>query len=334
MRLKWRCRLYLTGALAMTLPGLTVAQSPSVQMPRVGLLAWSTCDTSSFLRGDGEFGSFVHGLGEFGYRPGETVTIECRSAGERYDGLGAAAAELVRLRVDVIVTTSQPAGHAAHDATGTIPIISVVSGDPIAAGLARSLAKPGGNLTGVSYYATELTAKRLELLREAMPGVATVDVLANPDISYLPFEEDTKRAGEKLGIALRIRHISEPADLKGAFSKMETENAQAVFVLPDVMFSWEASRIASLALEHHLPVMAWGGWFTQAGCLMAYSAQYDLMNRRLAFYVDRILKGAKPGDLPIEQPTAFELSVNLKTAKALGLELPQDLLLRADELIE
>src|SRR5215207_11751772 len=110
MRLKWRCRLYFTGALAMTLPGLTVAQSPSVQMPRVGLLAWSTCDTSSFLRGDGEFGSFVHGLGEFGYRPGETVTIECRSAGERYDGLGAAAAELVRLRVDVIVTTSQPAG--------------------------------------------------------------------------------------------------------------------------------------------------------------------------------------------------------------------------------
>jgi putative tryptophan/tyrosine transport system substrate-binding protein len=334
MRLKWRCRLYLTCALAMALPGLAAAQSPSARMPRVGLLAWSPCDTPSFARGDGEFGSFMHGLGEFGYSPGETVTIECRSAGGRYDSLEAAAAELVRLGVDVIVTNSQPAGHAAHDTTNTVPIVSIVSGDPVAAGLARSLAKPGGNLTGVSYYATELTAKRLELLREAIPGAATVDVLANPDVSYLPFEEDTKRAGGRLGIALRIRHVSEPADLEGAFSKMKAENAQAVFVLPDVMFAWEASRIAALALEHHLPMMAWGGWFTQAGGLMAYSAQYDQMNRRLAFYVDRILKGAKPGDLPIEQPTAFELSINLKTAKALGLELPQDLLLRAVELIE
>jgi putative ABC transport system substrate-binding protein len=277
---------------------------------------------------------FMRGLGELGYKPGETVTIECRSAGRRYDGLATAAADLARLPVDVIVTDSEPAGRAALDATTTIPIVTIISGDPVGGGMARSLAKPGGNLTGVTYYATELTAKRLELLKEMIPEFTTVGVLANPNVSYMPFEEDTKRAAGRLGITARVHQVSEPTDLKSAFSQMKAEGAQAVFVLPDLMLASEASRIAALALEHRLPTMAWGGWYTEAGCLMAYSSDYRAMSHRLAFYVDRILKGAKPGDLPIEQPTTFKLSINLKTAAALGVEVPQSILMLADEVIE
>jgi putative ABC transport system substrate-binding protein len=311
--------------LMLIFPVLAAGQSSATQMPRIGLLRWSSCNTDP---------SFLRGLVELGYKPGETVTIECRSAGGHDNGFATAAAELVQLGVDVIVTMSQPAGHAARNATNTIPIVTIVSGDPVAAGLARSLAKPGGNLTGVSYYATELTAKRLEFLKEMIPEISTIDVLANPIVSYLPFETDTKRAGGQLGVAVRVHQVSKPGDLAGAFSAMKAENAQAVFVLPDLMLSYSAQRIAALALEHRLPTMAWGTWFTSAGCLMAYSARYDLIAHRLAYYVDRILKGAKPGDLPIEQPMKFNLSINLKTAKALGLDVPQTLLLRADEIFE
>ena len=320
---------YLACALVMTLPALAAAQSPPTQTPRIGFLAWSTCEWA--LRAGSPF---LRGLRDLGYKPGETVTIECRSAGGHDDGLAVAAAELVALGVDVIVSMSEPAARAAHKATDTIPIVSIISGDPVAGGLARSLAKPGGNLTGISYYATELTGKRLDLLKKAVPELTTVDVLANPVVSYFPFEEDTKRAAGRLGVAVRIHHVSEPADLASAFSAMKANNAQAVFVLPDMMLANEASRIAALALEHRLPTMAWGYWYTNAGCLMAYSAWYPDLAHRLAFYVDRILKGAKPGDLPIEQPTTFRLSINLKTAKALGLELPETLLLQADDFIE
>jgi putative ABC transport system substrate-binding protein len=324
MRKRRRRCLWLACALVMTLPALAVAQSPPAQLPRIGLLAWSSCDEPLFLRG----------LNELGYKPGETVTIECRDAGGNYDGLPPAAAELVALGVDVIVGLSQPAGMAARDATDTIPIVSIVSGDPVAVGLVQSLAKPGGNLTGLSYYATELTGKRLELLKEMLPEVTTVDVLANPIVAYLPFEGDAKREAGRLGLALRIHQVSEPGELERAFSAMAVEGAQAVFVLPDMMFAKEAARIAALALEHRLPTIAWGDWFSHAGCLMAYSAQYGELIHRLAYYVDRVLRGAKPGDLPIEQPTTFELVVNRTTAEALGIEIPPSILLRADEVIE
>jgi putative tryptophan/tyrosine transport system substrate-binding protein len=319
-------RLGLEGCLvlACALLAISLANPLSAQTPRIGLLAWSDCDHPPLL----------HGLEELGYRPGETITIECRSADRSYDGLANAAAELVALGVDVIVGLSQPAGKAAHDATTSIPIVSIISGDPVDAGLVEGLAEPGGNLTGLSYCANELTEKRLELLKEAVPDLATVDVLANPVVSYLPFEDDALRAGERLGLAIRIRYISSPADLEGAFSAMKAESAKAVFVLPDMILSQEAPQIAALALEQGLPTMAWGDWYTDAGCLMAYAAQYDDLVYRLAPYVDRILKGAKPGDLPIEQPTRFELSINLKTAAALGIEVPRALLLRADEVIE
>ena len=331
MNPKWRRCLYFAGVLTMAAPVIAAATSPT---PRIGLLAWMSCKGPPNEPGLEEFSEFLHGLGELGYKPGESVVIECRDAGGGYAGLKSAAAALVQLPVDIVVTTSQPAGRAAHQVTETVPIVTIVSGDPVSDGLARSLAKPGGNRTGVSYYATELTAKRLDFLQKLIPGIATVGVLANPDVSYLPFEADTKRAAEQLGVGLRIEQVSDPAEIGNAFVRMKAAGAQAVFVLPDVVLAWEASRIAALALKHRLPCMAWGDWYAQEGCLMAYSADYDAMDRRLAFYVDRIIKGAKPGDLPIEQPTRFKLTVNLKTAKALGVEVPRTLLLLADEVIE
>lgn len=331
MRSKRKRCLSLACALVVTLPVLAAGQSLSTMMPRIGVLNWSSCEEAWLMN---ITGPFMRGLGELGYKPGETVTIECRSAGSRYENFAKAAADLARLPVDVIVTDSEPAGRAALEATATIPIAAIISGDPVAGGLARSLAKPGGNLTGLSYYATELTAKRLELLKEIIPDITTVGVLANPNVSYLPFEEDTKRAAGRLGITPSVYQVSEPADLESAFSRMKAESVQAVFVLPDLMLGNEAPRIAALALQHRLPTMAWGGWYTRAGCLMAYSSDYSEMIHRLAFYVDRILKGAKPGDLPIEQPTTFKLSISLKTAAALGVEVPQSILMLADEVIE
>ena len=327
----WKQLYILALVLVTTLMDRAAGQSAGT-IPRIGLLAWSSCEGD--IPGGGEFDPFVRGLIDLGYKPSETIRLECRSAERRHDHLAAAAAELARIPVDVIVSSSEPAGRAAHKVTETIPIVTIVSGDPVAAGLARSLAKPGGNVTGVSYYATELTAKRLEFLKELMPAITTVDVLSNPDVAYLPFEKDAKEAASRLGVTLRIRQVSQPDELEGAFSTMQAENAQAVFVLPDLMFAWEGDRIAALALKYRVPSMAWGTWFTEVGCLMSYSARYGQMEQRLAFYVDRILKGANPGDLPIEQPTTFDLSINLKTAKALGIEVPEALLLRADKVFE
>jgi putative tryptophan/tyrosine transport system substrate-binding protein len=234
----------------------------------------------------------------------------------------------------VIVSESQPAGHIARSVTNTVPIVAILSGDPVGSGLVQSLAKPGGNLTGLTYYATELTSKRLELLQEMVPGISSVGVLANPDVSYLPFEEDTMYAAKLLGVALVIRQVRKPSELYEAVHQMKAEGAQAVFVLPDMVFAHEAKRIADLALAEKLPVMSWGGWFTEAGGLMAYSADYARLVRRLAVYVDKILKGDQPCNLPIEQADRFELSVNLRTARTLEMTIPPALLVRADKLIE
>lgn len=327
-------RLCIVLASAVVLPALATGQTSQSQTHRIGLLTWFPCDVPAYLKGEGEFGPFIRGLARYGYKLGGSISIECRSAGQEYDRLVDSATELVKQPVDVIVTMSQPAGQAAHEATREVPIVSIISGDPVAVGLADSLSKPGGNLTGVSYYATELTAKRLELLKEAIPGVTKIGVIANPHVYYLPFEEDAKRAADKLGVVAKVYQVSEPADLEHAISQMKDDGAQALFVLPDLMFAHEAVLIADLALKYRLPSMTWGSWFAQVGCLMAYSADYEEMQGRLAFYVDSIFKGAKPADLPIEQPTTFMLLVNLKTAKAIGIELPQSILLLADTLIE
>jgi putative ABC transport system substrate-binding protein len=318
--------LYLAAALSVSFPTIANGQQPSDHVPRVGLLAWWPCDS-------GEFTSFMRGLRELGFSP-DRVNVECRSANKDDRGLAAAASALVDIPVDILVTMSQPAAHAAHEVTKEVPIVTILSGNPVADGLAKSIAKPGGNITGVSYYATELAAKRLQLLMEAVPNLRKIGVLANPIVSYLPFENDTQQAARGLGVSLSVQHVSAPDDLDDAFARMKADGAQAVFVLPDLMLADQSPRIAALAIQHHLPSMAWGPWFAEAGCLMAYSADYSGMAERLAFYVDRILKGAKPGDLPIEQPMHFLLSINMKTANTLGIELPQTLSLMADETVQ
>ena len=316
------------GSMALLLTlflGGSVSAQPASKVPHIGWLDfWPNCD-ASWLES---------GLRDLGYIPGTNVVIDCSSAEGRYERLPTAAAELVKLNVDVIVAASQPTARAAHDATQTIPIVMIASGDPVAAGLVKSLGHPGGNVTGLTYYATELTAKRLELLREVVPSVSSIGVLANPIVAYLPFENDTLKAASGLGLAVVIRHVSEPSDIDSAIEQMAKEGAGAVFVLPDMMLAAEAERIGRVALSHRLPTMAWGQWFTKAGCLMAYSAEYPSLTRSLASFVDKILKGAKPGDLPINQPYLFRLSVNSKTARALGISLSPSFVTRVDDEIE
>ena len=321
------CRIGAASAallLTFSLGGSAPAQ-PSSKVPHVGWLDfWPYCDASSL----------ESGLRDLGYVPGTSVIIDCRSADRRYERLPTAAAELVKGNVDVIVAPNHPTAQAAHDATQTIPIIMIASGDPVASGLVKSLGHPGGNVTGLTYYATELTAKRLELLREAVPNLTRIGVLANPVVAYLPFENDTLRAAAALGLGVVIHHVSEPADIDSAIEKMIGEGVGAVFVLPDLMLADQAERIGRVALLHRLPSMAWGSWFTKAGCLMAYSAEYPNMTRSLADFVDKILKGAKPGDLPIDQPYLFRLSINPNTSRALGITLSPSFVDRVDDEIE
>lgn len=320
----------LTGTLTVV-SFFLASQAPATTMPRIGILSWSPCH-SSYLNDPA--GPFLRGLSDAGYRVDENVAIHCRSADRSYTSLATAAAELVLIPVDVLVSDNQPAAHALHEATSSIPIVTIFSGDPVSAGLAQNLASPGGNITGLSYYATELTAKRLELLKEGVPAITTIGVLANPNLSYLPFEEDTKRAADRLSMTATIYYASAPEEIDAALTRMNAESVQGVFVLPDLLFANEASRIAKLALALRLPSMAWGGWFTQAGTLMAYSTDYGELAHRLAFFVDRILQGANPAELPIEQPTTYKLSINLQTANALGVLFPQSIMLLADEIVE
>lgn len=316
----------LIGAAAVgcfCLPTLCDAQ-PAANAPRVGLLAWSDCDAPDLRAG----------LTDVGRVPGRTIVLECRSAGGRYEGLLPAAAELLALPVDVIVTESQPAAHAAREATRVVPIVTILSGDPVGAGLAKSLARPGGNVTGVTYYATELTGKRLDLLLEMIPGLARIGILTNPHVSYLPFEEDAKRAAARSGLAVVVASVTDASELESAFRQMKQAGAQAVLLIPDLMAAYQAKRIGELARTERLPLMAWGSWFTEAGGLMAYSADYGPLIRRLAGHVDKVLKGVPVGEVPIEQPAHFELTINASTARELGISVPPALLARADRVIE
>jgi putative tryptophan/tyrosine transport system substrate-binding protein len=253
--------------LTFFLSGSALGQ-PESKVPHIGWLDfWSNCDSSSL----------ESGLRDLGYVPGTSVVIDCRSAAGRYERLPTAAAALVDLNVDVIVANSHPTAQAAHDATRKIPIVMIASGDPVASGLVKSHDHPGGNVTGLTYYATELTAKRLQLLRDAVPNLTKIGVLANPAVAYLPFEKDTLRAGTALGLDVVIHHVSEPSDIDNAIEEMAKEGAGAVFILPDLMLAGQAERIGREALSHRLPTMAWGQRFSKAGCLMAYSAEYPNM---------------------------------------------------------
>ncbi|HEY4911684.1 MAG TPA: ABC transporter substrate-binding protein [Methylomirabilota bacterium] len=296
--------------------------------PHIGLLEWDRCP--------GPDSVFGVALGTLGYKWGQTIQVVCRSAEGDHGRLSDAASALASQNLDVIAALTHITAYAAHRATRSIPIVMIASGDPIKTGLVTSLSRPGGNVTGLTYYAAELVEKRLQLLKEMAPSVTRVAVLGNPESDHVfgIYRQDAERAARTLGLQLLRVDASRPSELKQGFAAVVRDRAQGLLVLTDPMLRDQARPIAELAARHRLPAMYWGPWFVEAGGLAAYSADYESMVRRAAYYVDRILKGARPADLPVEQPTKFELLLNLKTAKALGLTIPPSLQARADRIIE
>jgi ABC-type uncharacterized transport system substrate-binding protein len=279
--------------------------------------------------------AFRQGLRELGWVEGRNLVIESRFADGNVDRLSALATELVRSNVDLIVGSSTLGALAAKHATSTIPIVVTTTGDPVASGLVASLARPGGNLTGVTALALTLSEKQLELLKEAAPGVKRIAVLRYPASGETGSAvRKMEAAAPALGVQLRVMEVSEPAGIEKAFTTMRTDRVGALAVLSDPMLYTNRKRIVELAAQHRLPTMYAIEGYIDVGGLMFYGESLPAMHRRAAHLVDKILKGAKPGELPVEQPTKFELVINLKTAKALGLTIPQSLLLRADQVIE
>lgn len=274
-------------------------------------------------------------IGELGYVEGKNFITEPRFAERKPGAIDVLAADLVRLRVDAIVAAGDPAIRSAQRVTTTIPIIMVAAGDPVRAGFVTSLARPGGNITGMTFLSRELSAKRLEILKEAVPALSRVAVLWNPDNPGGQINFDaTLAAAKDLGLTLQSVEARAVADLERAFGAMD-KNIQGVIVLTDPVTANFAGRVvADLATKHRVPTVCELVEFTKEGGLVSYGPSLRSMAQRTAVYIDRILKGAKPAELPVEQPTKFELAVNLKTAKTLGLTIPQSLVVRADELIE
>ncbi|MBI3458378.1 MAG: ABC transporter substrate-binding protein [Candidatus Rokubacteria bacterium] len=274
-------------------------------------------------------------LRERGWVEGHNLVIEFRWAEGKLDRLPALASELVALKVDLLWASSDPGALAAKHATATIPIVMVGVSDPVAAGLVPSLARPGGNLTGLTWDpGPDVIGKELELLKEAVPAASRVAVLWDPDFpGTAPYWTALRTAASRLGVQLQSVETRRAADLDAAFGAILRQGARAVLVFTTPISYSERARLAALALQHRLPTMFDIRENVEAGGLMAYAVNLTDLDRRSAYYVDRILRGARPADLPIEQPTKFELVINLKTAKALGLTIPQSLLLRADELI-
>ena len=272
------------------------------------------------------------GLRDLGYVEGRNLTIEYRSSDGRAERFPELASELVRLKVDLIVTRGTPATTAARTATATIPVVMATMGDPRVN--VTSFARPGGNVTGVTTFSTELTAKRIELLKELVPSMSRVALLHNMENPAVPAEwEETKRAAESIGVQPQLLDVRSGDDLSRAFKAAIQQRADAVVVGADGLIQAHQKEILDLTARNKLPAVYPDRAFVESGGLIAYAVNYPDLYFRFARYVDKILKGAKPGDLPVEQPTKFELVINLKTANDLGLPIPQSLLLRADELI-
>ena len=303
---------------------LTASAQPAARVPRVGSLVSGMSTGTSALSGP---------LAALGYAEGRTVILELRYAEGRADRLPALAAELVQLNVDVIVAWGVEPLEAVRRTTSRIPIVMMARGDPVATGLVASLANPGGNITGVTIGGPEIAGKRLDLLREVLPRLSRVAVLRDPnhEPAYL---QETESAARALNLRPLVFTIRAPADFDGAFQAAVRARAEAVLINETSMVSVNRAKLAELALRHRLPAI--GSWKSsaEAGFLMSYGPEASDLVGLVATYVDKILKGAKPADLPIAQPSRFELVINLKTAKALRLSIPQPLLLRADQVIE
>jgi ABC-type uncharacterized transport system substrate-binding protein len=324
--------IWLAVVLNLTLAPLAAEAQQAGQAARIGYLAANLTVSPHMTE------AFRQGLRDLGYVDGRSVVIEYRDAEGKYDRLPARAAELVALKVDVIVAADTPAALAAKQATRTLPIVFIGAGDPVTIGLVTSLARPGGNVTGLSLLAPELVGKRLELLKQAVPGVGRVAALWQPGFVGERTEKDMLKevevAARALGVRLQFVEARGPADFDRAFSDMTRARADALTVLGSAMFANERRRVVDLAAKNRLPGVYGFREYVDAGGLMAYGPNVADLFQRAATYADKILKGAKPGDLPVEQPTKFELVLNLKTAKALGLTIPQSVLVRADQVIE
>ena len=317
------------GALASTLK--VFAQQP-VKLWRIGYLELGSRE---FATASGRYQAFVDGMRGLGYVEGRTFVVEARFADGRYDRLSPLAAELVRANVDVIVTTATSATHAAHRATTTIPIVTTVVTDPIAEGFTASLARPAGNVTGLSTSNAELVPKHFELLTKVLPRLRRVAVLTSPANQGHPnMLKNIQAAAQRAGTEVLPLAVGTPEEIERAFATMARERTQAVIILGDTFFTQQARQIAELARQRRLPSIYTANDYAEAGGLMSYGADIRDHFRRAATFVDKILKGAKPGELPFEQPTRFYLVINRKTAKAIGLAIPQELLLRADRVIE
>jgi putative tryptophan/tyrosine transport system substrate-binding protein len=307
-------------------PFAVLAQQPA-KVHRIGVIG-ERSDTDPFLV------AFRQGLRDLGYRDGQNVIIEFRSTRGALDRVPALARELIRLPVDVIVVGGSVSAKHVMAETTTVPIVFALVGDPVGTGLVASLARPGGNATGMSNLQSELGAKQLELLKAVAPRITRVAVMYNPGSliarSVLIGVVETARV---LSIALQLVEVRQPDQLASALSTLAPQRAEALLVLSDPVFGSQLARIAQHAARHRLPAVYGRREFAAAGGLLAYGPNFEDNYRRAATYVDKILKGAAPASLPVEQPTKFELVINLKTAKSLGLTIPQSLLLRADEVI-
>jgi putative ABC transport system substrate-binding protein len=311
---------------ALSLPA---AAQQSGKLPRLGIL-FPASPASFALRTE----ALRQGLRELGYIEGKTVLIEWRWAENKVEKLPELAAELVKLRVDIIIANGTPAIRAAKSATTSIPIVMAAIGDPVATGLVKSLAHPGGNITGTSILAPELSSKRLELLREVAPSLAQVSAILNPtNPTYRPELRDTEAAARSLGMQIQTVEVSDPEMLQAAFSKLTRDRGRALLIFTDAILYSLRRSIVEFAAKHRLPAVYWQREFADDGGLMSYGPYTNELFRRSAFYVDKILKGTRPSDIPVEQPTKFELVINLRTAHQIGLTIPPNVLVRADRVI-
>jgi len=325
-----RRQILIAVSSALAAPLVVFAQQRAAKIALMGYLDGTAADYASYraerLRA---------GLRELGYIEDKSIVIEYRWAEGKYERLPGLAAQLVQLKPDVIVAAGTQAIQAAQKATTTIPIVMAATADPVGAGFVESLSRPGRNLTGLSNISVDLSSKYLELLRIAIPRLSRITVLVNPTHPNHPaFLKNIQASAQSSGVKVSTITARTASEIGAAFAVMKQERAGALIVLPDGLFFIQAHRIAELAGQQRLPTMFWTREMVEAGGLMSYGQDNVEHYYRAATYVDKILKGAKPGDLPVEQPTTIELVINLKTAKAIGLTIPQDLLFRADRVIE
>lgn len=332
-RMNTRRKLVVAMGAGAFAPRASFAQAPG-KVWRIGFLLQRHMD---FVDSDFVYGPFTQGLRELGYVVGKNLVIEWRSAEGNVARLPELAAELVRLNVDLLATSGTPATLAAQKATTTIPIVMINVGDPVGSGLIKSLARPGGNSTGVSNINVEIAPKLLEMLRAMVPKATRVAMLVNPaNPTNKLVLKNTQVAAEKIGVTIQSVEAGTPEEIANAFSGMVRNKAEALIVPLEATFQQQKQKIqlVELAAKHRLPTIGAYGEFVEAGGLMSYGQSLRENCHRAATYVDKIFKGAKPGDIPVEQPMRFEMVVNLKTAKALGLKVPHSILIQATKVIE